>query len=439
MKQTFQKSLRIIACAAVLVGLFSFGQTNSEEESGIENNPPREAPVPDPAARQRALAMLGNTGLLLIPESSNDRVMAFDPITGDLIDPDFIPSDPINLSTPISAIPSFDGTSILVSDQTNDQIVEYDMDGNFVRILAGGNTNILDNIRGIAITPAGTLVATVGSGLSAGSLQEFDENGNHLGAFIAAGSGGLESPFDILFRATDNLVGGITSDTVHRYDNGGTYLDDFTAINTFPEQISQTASGNILIGNFDGTEEGVVEYTAAGSKVGVYAPGSLSGYRGAWELGNGNILTTTGAGVHEIDRAGNLVETKIDAVSARFIEYYNPLPPCDAVTLSLVVDQNMSMVGTPGCIVDIYDSNCSDDSNDWVLIQEGLVIPENGILTTNIIVQPDTCYAVTQSTTINLLNNAAVSSVPTLGTWGLLGFLALLAGCGLVIVGKSRK
>jgi uncharacterized repeat protein (TIGR01451 family) len=75
------------------------------------------------------------------------------------------------------------------------------------------------------------------------------------------------------------------------------------------------------VADFLGTEEGVIEYTAAGVLVDIYNPAAVGGNRGVYELGNGNILTTNGSGVYEIDRSGNLVDTKISGVSARFITF----------------------------------------------------------------------------------------------------------------------
>ena len=71
-----------------------------------------------------------------------------------------------------------------------------------------------------------------------------------------------------------------------------------------------------------------MEFTPAGGVVGIYDPASLGGYRGVYELPNGNLLVTNGAGVHEIDRSGNLVETKISGVSGRFIEPASPQASC---------------------------------------------------------------------------------------------------------------
>lgn len=277
-------------------------------------------------------------GLLLIPESTNDRVMAFDPITGDLVNPDYIPSDAANLDTPIQAVLKPDGSGFLVSDQLTDAVQEYDLNGAYVGVFApagGVDTSILDNIRGVGFRSNGNLLVTVAGGTNADAIAEFDGGGNYVGNFVANGAGGLISPFDVLARSSDFLVGGIDSDLIHSYDASGAPNPDFAAINTFPEQLAVAANGNLLVANFSGTQEGIVEFDAGGNLVGTYDPPSLGGYRGVYELPNGNILTTNGAGVHEIDRAGNVIETKISGVSARFITYVGPagLPLADEIDL----------------------------------------------------------------------------------------------------------
>ena len=263
--------------------------------------------------------------LLLIPESTNDRVMAFDPTTGDLVDADFIPADPDNLSTPICAILNHDGTRVLVSDQLDDVVQAYDVaTGAYIGVFApagGVNTAILDNIRGISLQVNGNLLVTVGGGANDDAVAEFDTAGNYLGNFIANALGGLGSPFDVHIL-TEATVGGIDSDAIHRYDVAtGAYIADLIAINTFPEQINRAANGNFLIANFSGTQEGIMEVEPDGTLVGIYDEPTLGGYRGVWELPNGNLLVTNGSGVHEMTRSNTLVETKISGVSARFIEY----------------------------------------------------------------------------------------------------------------------
>jgi hypothetical protein len=305
------------------------GTSESLEMEGLGDVMPGPPPVPDPEARALAEGVLATVGLLLIPESTNDRVMAFDPDSGDLIDPDYIPSDPDNLSTPICAIVGFDPNTILVSDQIDDVVQSYDrLTGAYLGVFApagGRDPSILDNIRGIAIGPANTLLVTVGGGANDDAVAEFDSGGNFLGNFVGNGAGGLNSPFDIHERTADFLVGGITSDAIHRYDNTGAFIGDLAPMDTFPEQVIDIDNGNVLVANFSGTQEGIVELDSVGNLIGIYDPASLGGYRGVWELGNGNLLCTNGSGVHEIDRSGNLIETKISGVSARFIEYVEPL------------------------------------------------------------------------------------------------------------------
>ncbi len=320
-------------CAGLLLGTGGLWAQDAVEQelAGTGDVNPTSETNPDPQARINALEGLAGGGLLLIPESTNDRVMAFDPATGDLVDADFIPSDPTNLSTPIEAILSADGSRVLVSDQLEDVVQSYDpMTGTFVATFApagGANTAILDNVRGIGLRPNGNLLVSVGGGANDDAIAEFDTSGNSVGNFVANGAAGLDSPFDVfavvtpggVLAAGDFLVPGITSDAIHRYDASGAAQADFSALNTFGEQIAQAANGNVLVANFSGTEEGIVEYMPDGTQVAIYDVASLGGYRGVYELPNGNLLITNGGGVHEIDRSSNLIRTVVAGVSARFI------------------------------------------------------------------------------------------------------------------------
>ena len=178
------------------------------EMNGWSAPAPRSLPVPDQAAHARARHMLGSTGILLAPDSTNKRVMAFDPLNGDLVDADFIPADTAHLSTPKHAMLSADGQSILVADQITDGVYQYDFDGNYIGLFApagGVNTAILDNIRGMALRPNGNLLVTVGSSGNANAIAEFDTSGNYLGNFIAAGSGVVGGAIRLVRRGDDVL------------------------------------------------------------------------------------------------------------------------------------------------------------------------------------------------------------------------------------------
>ena len=304
--------------------------SQADEVEGVESAAPTALAAPDPAARAQAKRALLATGLLLVPDSTNDRVMALDPITGNVIDANFVPTNNV-VGTGVNAILSANGDTILLSDQIGDVVHEFDLDGNYLGVFApagGANTAILNNVRGIALDNSGNLLVTTADASNIDAVAKFDTSGNFLGNFIASGAGGLNSPFDIYGRAADWLVASIDSDNVLRFDLAGAPLGVFAGTNNFPEQITEAANSNVLVANFGGTQEGVIEFTAAGALVGVYDPATLGGYRGAYELPGGTILTTTGTGVHEINRSGQLVQSKITGVSGRFIEYVVPQVVC---------------------------------------------------------------------------------------------------------------
>lgn len=288
---------------------------------------PAVLPTRNPADAARAQALLGTSGLLLVPDSTNKRVMAFDPQTGDLVDANFIPPDPSNLVLPINAILSSSGDAILVSDDSEDVVQAYDLNGSYLGVFApagGPNPALLQNPRGMELRPNGNLLVTTGGGGNIDSVVEFDAAGNYVGVFIPSGSGGLDSPYDVLGRANDWLVAGITSDAIHRYDLNGGFLDLFTPVDNFPEQLQAAANSNILVANFSGGQKGILEYTSGGSLVANYLPIN-DGYRGVYELPNGNLLVAAGTGstgtLFEMDRQGNIVSTKLaENATPRYIE-----------------------------------------------------------------------------------------------------------------------
>lgn len=281
--------------------------------------PPAVLPQRDSLAHAQALAIFSADGLLLVPDSTNKRVLALDPTTGDVLDANYI-LDPDHLSTPISVVGSPDGRYILVSDNTNDVIQKYDTAGNYVGVFApagGVNTSILDNPRGIAWVD-NFLFVTEGVN---DSVLVFDSQGNFVDVAIPSGFGGLDSPYDFYDRFDDALVGGITSDAIHRYDGTAVYPGDFAAPIAFPQQITASSDGHIWVANFSTPNRGLVEYLADGTFVAAYSPLD-AGHRGVYQLPNGNLLTTSGSTLLEMDRMGNIVDTKLEEGGfMRYIEF----------------------------------------------------------------------------------------------------------------------
>lgn len=331
-------TLFVLFVAVVLAGVSTAGARNPAEVAAEEQGLDWASRSHEVAARgTRSLEFDRQIDLLLIPDSTNDRVMAFDPVTGNLLDADFIPADPTNLSTPKCAIYKSDGSGFLVSDQLDDAVQEYDLDGNYVGIFApagGVNTAILDNARNIAYHPVtGDLLVAVAGGANADSIAAFDAGGVYLGNFVANGAGGLDSPWHILFT-TLGYVPASDSDAVHGYNSTtGAYDSDLLPVNTFPESLALAENGNILIANWSGTQEGVVEVQPDGTVVGIYLPAPVDGPRGVFELPSGNLLVTDGQGVHEITRANTFVESKITGVSCHTITLASRVIPVELQSL----------------------------------------------------------------------------------------------------------
>ncbi len=273
----------------------------------------------------RPLSEVASDSMLMIPESTGDRVMLFDMATGEVIDLDFVPSD-TNLTTPIQAVLMPTG-DLSVSDQAGeDQVQQFDTSGTYLKVLApagGQNTAILDNMRGHAYHPSSeNLLVTVASNANAHAIAEFDLNGDYKGNFITNGAGGLSSPWGIIIRSDNVLVTGGSSDAVHQYDLNGNYLSDFATGINFPEQLSEISGGNIAVANFS-NPSGVSIFDASGNLLNTV--NAVTGLRGVWELGNGNLLVTNGAGVHEVDPTTNsVVRQTVAGASARFISLYAP-------------------------------------------------------------------------------------------------------------------
>lgn len=276
---------------------------------------------------------------LMVMESTNDALMTFNADDGSLINAAYFPGGDPNLSTPIEALLTPNAT-VVVSDQITDQIVEYDTVGTFIRILFGNDLTVLDNCRGIALTPGmNSVVATIGGGTNDDAVPEFDlATGSYLGNFIAPNSTLLNSPFDIIFRNSDCLVSGSSSDNIARYDLSGNYIGDLVSGLNFPEQIYKAPNGNILAAGFS-TPSGLYIYDSNGIQLNFF--GAVTGLRGVYQLGNGNYLVTNGTSVSVLDQnTGAVLSTPVSGVSGRFIsEYDRSIIPVELTSFSAnVVD-----------------------------------------------------------------------------------------------------
>lgn len=273
----------------------------------------------------RPTAKATTQNLLLVPEWTYDKVLAFDAVTGDLVDTAYIHSNNPILQSPKHAIQSPWG-NIFVSDQISDAVQEFDDTTKlFVRTFApagGPNPNILDNIRGIALRPNKNLLVTVGSSANQNTVQEFDTTGTNLGTFM---SSNLNSSFAILKRQNDYLVSNSSgTNDVIKFDLNGSFISIFISSSNlaFAQQMVTLPNGNIAIAGFS-SPSGIIFFDSSGNYLNSFT--AVTGNRGVYKLGNGNFLTTNGTGVYEIDdTTGSLVRTIVTGVNVQYIDLFIP-------------------------------------------------------------------------------------------------------------------
>lgn len=238
----------------------------------------------------------------------NDGFLALlDPIDGSVIDSEFIELDE---GTPKALIQV--GEEIWITYQVGDKIERYDLEGNLLNTISGG----IDNIKGLAlidgdevwVTNAGTQNDAPGE-----AIVRFDFDGNNLGFFLTDGV----SAFDIV----DNGVGevyisyiGATTSKIERRDYDGNFIANIveTGVVNFIQQIVIEEPGVILAAVFSiisgGNQNGLYRFSETdGSIIDFWNEGNL---RGVSKLENGNILWSSGAGVHILDPTTN-VSTQI--------------------------------------------------------------------------------------------------------------------------------
>jgi photosystem II stability/assembly factor-like uncharacterized protein len=186
-------------------------------------------------------------------------------------------------------------------------------------------------LRGIAFRPNNHLIVSSSASANAHAIPAFDTSGTFVGNFIGVASGGLQAPWGILYRQDDILVSGInTPQGVFRYDFNGASIGMLTSTANFPQQMYELENGIVAVANFS-PPSGVRLHTSAGAEIRLLS--GVTGNRGVWGLGNGNILTSNAGGFHEIDTAtGALVRTIITGIGGRLFGF---LPPQGAsITLN---------------------------------------------------------------------------------------------------------
>jgi MYXO-CTERM domain-containing protein len=182
---------------------------------------------------------------------------------------------------------------------------------------AGGPpTGGIDNVRGLTLIGNEIFMCNDGTGNGAPgpSVFRFDTAGNQLGFFLTPSATG---PFDVLSYGNNMLVSSdAANDDIHQYTLGGASAGTFhnSASLNFAEQMDYDPTGNILVAGFSSNIVATLNFNT-GAIMSTFA---ASGARGVKQLGNGNIMWTSGAGAFVYD-IGTQQSTLMYQGGGRFI------------------------------------------------------------------------------------------------------------------------
>lgn len=239
-----------------------------------------------------ALAIVGASvahgqNLLIMPDSTNNRLVAFNPFDGSVVNSNMFA---LAGGTQIHAMQV--GNEIWVSEQLGDRVSRWSFTGTSLGAISGA----LDNIRGMGLIGGTVYVTNAGTanGAPGNAVRMFDTAGTSLGHFLTPNA---PSPFGIFAHQGGMLVSSSSAnDDIHRYTLAGVAAGTFhnSASLNFAEQMDYDVSGNVLVAGF--SSNNVVRLDPnTGALISSFA---ASGARGVRQLGNGNILWSNSSGVH---------------------------------------------------------------------------------------------------------------------------------------------
>jgi hypothetical protein len=312
-------------------------------------------------AAATAAPLAAQNSVLLVPDSGLNKVWAFSPFDGSIVSPDFIPADGL-LAQPIQAIPSGTGT-IIITDEVQKAVFEYSASGTYIRTLAAGLVNCYAACMkdGVAYVTSGFSQAGIG-----GLIYRVPLDGSQPTVF--SDWTGIGDPRGILPYGDGFLVGNSIDDDLEIVGPTGG-VAPFPLVNSdgvtnidFPQQIHDIGGGNWMVVGFS-RPSGIFFYDNEGVLYRTHQGELATIPRGAYLLGNGNILYTGGTRVEVLDTTTLVTTTVVNqaGTSFRWIDLYTPPANCPGdINLSGAVDASdiallLSAWGTADQAADLDD------------------------------------------------------------------------------------
>lgn len=258
-------------------------------------------------AAMAACAAVSSGQYIMMPDSTNNAVVLFDPFDGSVVNSNYFATVG---GTTVHAMQV--GNEIWISEQLGDRVSRWSLTGDSLGAISGG----LDNIRGMELARDTVYVTNAGTGNGAPgpAIVMYNTSGFSLGSF---GTAGLSpSPFGILEHGDNMLVSSSSGgDDIHEFGLDGWDVGTFYEGSlSFFEQLAYASNGDILAAVFSSNV--IARFDSDGVLLGTFA---ASGARGVMELGNGNIMWTNGSGAHIYDvNSGG--DTLIYAGGGRYLD-----------------------------------------------------------------------------------------------------------------------
>ncbi len=264
--------------------------------------------------------------VLAMPDSTNNRLVTFSATDGSLLNAELFA---LAGGTPVHALGV--GNEIWVSEQIGDRVSRWGADGSFLGQIGGGATGGLDNVRGMGLVGNTVFITNAGAanGAPGAAVVMVSTSGAAMGSFATATT--APSPFGVLAYQGGLLVSSSSAnDDIHRYSLAGAPLGTFhnTATLNFAEQMVYASNGDILVAGF--SSNNIVRLSAAsGAVLTTYV---AAGARGVAQLGNGNVMWTSGAGAFVLNTSTG-ASTQVYSGGGRYLELITVVPEPATVLL----------------------------------------------------------------------------------------------------------